>query len=237
MTEKAPEKVVDRIRKMLALANDLAATEAERETALRMAYNLMTKYNLDQKDVERTKAEPRIDNESIFFGMPWVRRLSNAIATLFFCEYYYSKQKVNATQMRHHFVGKESNAITAAVMADWITKSILKECRSRYTHNLCPESREFAVGAVERLCERIRGMRKQATSPTMSDSKALVLADVYSLEKEANEAFLAQLGVRLSSSRTRSKGASGDAYHRGRAFGDTINLSRQVSKAPSGMLE
>jgi len=34
-------KVLERVKKMIALGNDSAATEAERETALRMAYNLL----------------------------------------------------------------------------------------------------------------------------------------------------------------------------------------------------
>src|SRR5690348_12462268 len=173
MNEQVNEKIVDRIRKMLNLANDLAATEAERETALRMAYNLLAKYNLELADVQdKSKQEKRVDNENICFGMPWVRQLSSAIAGLFFCEYYFDAHKVNATQIRHHFVGKESNAVTAAVMADWITKSILKQCRALYKHNLCTESREFATGASQRLRERIREMKEQATATGASDGKA-----------------------------------------------------------------
>lgn len=235
----ATDKIVDRIRKMLNLANDLGTTEAERETALRMAYNLLAKYNLELADVQhKGQEEKRINNENICFGMPWVRTLSNAIAGLFFCEYYFERRKVNATQMRHHFVGKESNAITAAVMADWVTKSILKQCRTLYKHNLCTESREFATGAAQRLCERIREMKRQATAPqAASDNKALVLADVYQLEQSANALFLRQTGVIVKVMPSRAKGAAGsDAYDRGRAFGNTINLNRQVAKAPTGLL-
>ena len=47
----ANEKVLERIKKMLTLGNDAGATEAERETALRMAYNVMAKYNLTIADL------------------------------------------------------------------------------------------------------------------------------------------------------------------------------------------
>jgi hypothetical protein len=228
------QRIIERIRKMLALANDLAASEQERETALRMAYKLLAQHNLQVSDVE-VKAEPRVDNVNVCFGMPWVRRLSNEVAKLFFCKYYFGA-KVNTTQIKHHFVGRESNAITAAVMADWITKAILKECRTHYKWNLCAESRAFATGAVDRLCERISEMRKEAENQNRGDGKSLVLADVYRTELEANTDFLKSQGVSLRNARTRTKDVDASAYGHGRAFGGTINLNRQVAQKPTALL-
>lgn len=234
MTE---QRIIDRIRKMLALANDLAASENERETALRMAYNLLAKYNLDLADIhDKTREEPRINNANVCFGMPWVRRVSRSIAELFFCRHYVG-EKINSTQITHHFVGKESNAITAAVMADWITKSILKECRARFKYNLSADSRSFASGAAERLWERIQEMRKEAEQENRGDGKSLVLASVYRTEADANAQFLAETGIQLKSLKARSTSYSASAYGAGREFGNSINLNRQVGQAPVARLK
>jgi hypothetical protein len=235
MTE---QRIIDRIRKMLALANDLAASENEREVALRMAYNLLAKYNLELEDVQhKAKEEPRINNSNVCFGMPWVRLVSRSIAELFFCHHYVG-EKINSTQITHHFIGKESNAITAAVMADWITKSILKECRARYKYNLSADSRSFASGAAERLYERIQEMRKEAEQANSGgDGKSLVLASVYRTEADANTRFLAEQGIKLRTLKGRSTSYGANAYGAGREFGNTINLNRQVGQAPVARLK
>lgn len=49
MTE---EKIINRIKKMMALANDKAASDGERENALRMSYALMARHNLEMSDVD-----------------------------------------------------------------------------------------------------------------------------------------------------------------------------------------
>jgi hypothetical protein len=66
MTE---DKILSRIQKMLALANDLAATEGERDNALRMAYNLMAKHNLDMVTVEARNPTSPVLTSRTFRGL------------------------------------------------------------------------------------------------------------------------------------------------------------------------
>lgn len=232
MTE---ERIINRIRKMLALANDLAATEHERDTALSMAHKLLAKYNLDLEAIKDKPKEPRIDFSSPCYGEPWVRQVSAAIADLFFCRYYYGA-RVTPTQIEHHFVGKESNAVTAAVMADWIARSIMREGVKLYRQVRCAQHRSFATGAAYRLRERIEEMKAQPMETKASDGKALVLADVYGTELRANDKFLEESGVRLKSKKRRASSVNSGAFERGREFGNTINLNRQVGQQAKSML-
>lgn len=68
------DRILERVRKMLALANDEAATEGERDNALRMAHNLLMKHQLSMEDVEnhaKDKDDPRGHFKGDGWSMPW----------------------------------------------------------------------------------------------------------------------------------------------------------------------
>lgn len=70
----AEEKIINRVKKMMALANDSAASDGERENALRMSYALMAKHNLDMTDVQGKPTGPqesRVQVSSEFYARPW----------------------------------------------------------------------------------------------------------------------------------------------------------------------
>ncbi len=223
------EKILARVRKMLALANDQAASEHERDTALQMSYNLLAKHNLTMVDAADPLPEDREEYRMETFGMHWCRSVCGNIADLFFCNYFFGS-KLNATKMRHHFVGKESNATTAMLLSTFVIDSILKECRSLYKHNLAPESRSFAIGASDRLRSRIYKMKADATTKDSEPGTALMLISLYDSEKAENDKRLSQLGIELyTPKRGGSNNVHTDAYNKGREFADGINLSPQIS--------
>lgn len=224
------DKIINRIKKMLALANDLAASEGERDNALRMAYATMAKHNIDMATVEEASGkaeEARIDFPNVSWSWTWARHVNQIVAGLFFCKYYYF-EKINGTQVTHHFVGKESNAMTAAVMADWIVNSILKEARGLYKSNTSPATRSFCTGAMHALHRRVQEIKAakeqefQATPGT-----AIVLASLYAQEDAANELMMPD---DLKYNKGRQTKVQASAYNSGKEFGDSINLSMQVAE-------
>lgn len=227
------EKIINRIRKMLATANDLAATEHERDTALNMAYKTLAHHNLTMVDLKDKEQEPRDGYDFQGFSFPFARKVCRSVADLFFC-YYIIGEKVNGTQCKHIFVGKESNAATAMVMADWIVKSIMKEGRKYFKQNTSPECRSFCLGAASALSSRVYYMMKEAKAHDAPDEKAgtaLVLASLYDTESSANKDKALTL-FDIKHSKTRASSISDDdAYGRGHDFGNTINLSLQVGGA------
>jgi Protein of unknown function (DUF2786) len=223
-------RILDRVRKMLALANDSAATEGERDNALRMAYNLLAKHNLTEEDVKRSGQQPadeeRIDNSFTSWSQPWARTVFRAVAKLFFCNYY-TGGKYSSTKMRHIYVGKVSNATTAALMGEYLVTSILRECRKLYRENLSPQSRAFATGAADRIYWRVDALIREQGEAT--PGTALVLANVYTQEKQGNDAFaLAAWGeLKAGKSRERAK-VDRDAYRAGSEFGAKASLNAQL---------
>ena len=138
------DKILARVRKMMTLANDAAASEHERDTAIKMAYNVLAKHNLSMVDVDASVPQEQRDKiEAIMTGTPWAKFVSHAIADLFFCKYLVGP-KINSTKCQHFFIGKQSNATTAMLMSEYIISSIRREVTPEST-----TSRERASGSAE----------------------------------------------------------------------------------------
>lgn len=226
MEQKSTEAIIVKIRKMMALANDAGASDGERDNAMRMAYNIMAKHNLAESDL--TEKELR---QLIGLGgdaAPYARRIANALAGMFFCNYYTERRGATST---HKFVGKAANVMTASLMADYVIKSIRKEARKTASVNGYTNTwkTSFYKGAASVIVARcIEMIEAQKTETTKTTGTGLVLASVYDSEKLANDQFLAEAGVRLRMKASREHRATAAGYNAGKEFGGKVNLNRQV---------
>lgn len=229
------EKVIERIKKMMALANCSGATEGERDNALRMTYNLLAKHNLSMSQVDAHNAVPEEQRESQsakFVVYPWARNIASLIGSLFFCNYYYMRGP-NGKQAEHTFIGKASNCATAQYMSEFVVKSVCREAARMYGSAITPEARCFAIGVVRKLQERIREIQ-DSNNKESEPGTALALIDLAKAEKQANELWLKEQGIALKTSANRQKGVtSSDAYHAGKDFGARVSLSPQVGTSRS----
>lgn len=224
------ERILDKVKKLLALAANEAASEGERENALRMAHNLLAAHNLAMSDLHNhEKQEPRDKIHLETFHMVWCRLVANETANLFFCKYVQG-DKINATKGCHYFIGKESNVVTASYMTEYLISSILKQCRKLYKHNLAPESRSFAIGAANALILRMRKMREQESAPSMGTG--IVLYDVYKSEAEHNAAYMKTIGFNVVTQKVKSSMVQSGTYDLGKAYGQIISINEQVSGSP-----
>lgn len=224
------DRILERIRKLLAMANDERGNDHERETALRQAHAMLTKHGLDMMDVaehEREKVDPRGKHTVEGWSMVWSRHIHNAIGRLFMCKYFYGK-KINGTKQEHHFVGRESNALTAMYMSTYVVDNILKEGRRQFGHNLAPGTREFALGCAQRLSQRVSEMLAAKVEQTASDGRSLTLLDMVADEERANAEFVA--GWRFKRGSRGRAVAKTDAYAAGYEHGGKINLNVQVAR-------
>lgn len=237
MTEQ--ERILNRVKKMLNLANDAGATEGERDNALRMAYATLQKHNIDMATVEGhtiakngATTEKREKVQAEYVAHHWARVASMAVAELFFCTYYYSRYQ-RSGKVTHSFVGRTANAVTAAEMSAYVCLSIQKEGARHAKHLGGGAQRDFCKGAVTKIVRRCYDMRREAEkapATPAAGSMALVLKSFYESEATANKQFLVkQLNVIVkekSASDRRPKDY--DAYRAGTEFGSKMNLDRQV---------
>jgi hypothetical protein len=224
------DKILARVRKMMALANDAAASEHERDTALKMAYNVLAKYNLSMVDVDaRVPQEQRDKIEAVMSRTPWAKFVSHAIADLFFCKYLVGPS-INSSKCHHFFVGKQSNATTAMLMSEFIISSIRREARKLYKSDTGSQGRSFALGVVNRLRVRVTELQSaQEAQVSTSPGTALVLASLYDSEGRENTLWLVNSGIRIKTVGARFKNTvNGAAFADGKTFGNSISLAPHV---------
>lgn len=224
----AVDKIIDRVKKMLALGNNAGATEAERETALRMAYNMLAKHNLSISDLpEDASDEVREELLSTISADKWARSLAFSIAELFFCNYYYQRTHTSGKD-NHFFIGRQSNVVTAQYMAEYLIASVKKEATKQYKSPTSPLGRSFCVGTVASIRSRVKEMLKDGAEGS-SAGTSVALVSLHEREKAANEQWLKQAGTVLVTTAKRADNsllASG--YHAGKEFGKTVSLNQQV---------
>lgn len=230
-------RIIERVRKMLALANDSAASEGERENALRMAHATLAKHNIDMAAVGNSQPQEergqQVKRMSVY---PYARGIAHAIAGLFFCRYYFCRD-TGASAM-HYFIGKQSNAITASEMTDYILGNLFKELRQRYGSVSAPKARAFATGVEAAIRARCWALQQAASAEATTDAPgtALVLANLYKTEDAENGAWLDACVGKIKVLEDRTKPVTPDAYRSGIAHGKTISLNNQIGAAKSATL-
>jgi hypothetical protein len=233
--ERSKEWVLDRVRKLMAVANDGGATEGERDNAMRMAHKLLAKYNVSMAEAEAKQpgdTEDRIIHRSQFFGRPWARVAAQAVAKLFFCEYIYTPAS-RGKDVTHFFIGRETNAITAASMAKYIVESIMREGKKNQRAEDAGNIyyRSFATAASVTIYKRVERMIAEASKTDQGDSKpgtALIVANHYLAERDKNKAKIADTFSKLGQGRSGSDRFDADGGADGRRYGESVSLDRQL---------
>lgn len=226
-------KILERVKKMLVLANDASATEGERENALRMAYNVLAKHNLSMADLPEDQSnEARERQDVVISADRWARSLAQAVAKLFFCKYFYSRTGTSGKD-KHCFVGRQSNVITARYMSEFLIKSVKREATTRYKSPTTPQGRSFCVGTVDSIRKRVEEMIKNDTEST--PGTALVLVTLHQREADENEKWLNGTGVSLTTAKARADNSlRASAFYDGREYGKTVSLNQQVGANAGG---
>lgn len=245
--ETEVERVLARVRKLMTLANDKAASAGERDNAIRMAHNTLAKHNLTMSEAEAGGKKPEEERGAQPLAgrnHPWTRTVVHGLAKLFFCEYFYVS--LPGSKVIHYFIGKQSNAITAKEMSTFVIKSIDTEAQ-RYANQTGGGGtawRSFCKGAAVQVYWRCDAIRKeaekqkaeaaaaaQAAAPA-STSTAMVLSSVYAQEEAANKAFIENMGGEPPKVKPdRQKKGDPDAKRAGAVYGDTISLQTQIGSA------
>lgn len=223
-------KVIDKINKLLALGNNSAASPNERETALRQAYSLLAKHNLDMADLK--EADERGKLAVLAKKHLWAVRLAGNIANLFFCEYVTGSG--NANYSYHIFIGKEANAKVAIALFSYLVKSMMSEARSFVKKNQIDNSpykaeMDFLKGASIAIGETAKRLREEKERENKeqqysSQGTSLVLADYYKQEQEANNNWIDE-NMKVKTRNLKMKTSGSLATIRGYDYGSKVNLN------------
>lgn len=218
------EKLLGRIKKLLALSN--SSYEGEADTALKMAYDLMSQNDISMEDVQAHSKDEVLGklgsgvlDEGEKQYRKWEVSLLNAIAKMFDCQVlrtthnsrYYKKSSLT-------IVGRESNRITTKLMYDWIRDKTLKESRS--VEDSPSTRRAYCVGVSNSISRKVNLLKAEAPK---TDKWGLIPVDEVTnwIKKEFNN--VGSLDWSAGSIE------DGIAYARGVVAGNETSLNKQFN--------
>ena len=243
-------EVIEKVKKLLALANGAGASEGERENAMRMATRLLARFNLDVADVSAV-AEERI-RQAYAYGdenPDWGRYVYSGIGRLFYCFSYRARD-----EKAYYLIGKPVNVTTASLMAEYVIANIMREAKDRAGRAKLDAlfsvqsedngrgkawENDFCLGAAMAVREKADELRKREEALNAADNAdrgngtAVTLAGFWEQEDAKNKALMAAMGITLTTKGSHIKDAS--ALAAGQRHGSTISLNRQVGAGPQNL--
>lgn len=200
--------IVSRVKKLLALARDGGASEAEANLAMQRAQEVMLANNLSIAQVDASGtggAEARLkDGLKKKASFHWQRELMAEIAKSCFCHLDVTTERrairYGATRELHtgyELIGRVSNVTTAKQMYEYLLHTI-ERLRSDYG-GTPRDGALFVEGLAFRLRDRVRDRharalreqrekaKAQAASASTANALVVILEDYAVAERELNE--------------------------------------------------
>jgi hypothetical protein len=238
MTNEDKDKLLDKIKKMLAKAGN-NPNEHEAALAANMAQELLARHNLTMADVPDDDqpddlADIVTDGTIVTASHPWRRPLGSAVATMYFCKYMF----VGAGgKNKHMFVGARHNVAVATVMYLYLLTTVERLAqegsRSIPAQEKSPYRTTFRGACSTRLCarinERIRDA-KQGTAMASTGTTLPALLSLYDRATSLNDAFIASKFGKLRQVTSRIRNLHAKGYYDGDAAGRNIGLDQQVAQ-------
>lgn len=217
--------IVNKIKKLLTLAADKAATEDEAATALRMAQGLMLKHQIEEAELNVTKEQAR-ELRKFHPLQKHELVLCFAAAQLFGCEsLVYDRGKAG-----YAFYGRPDNCEAAGETLLWLCNQVERLYKANLTPGLTKAMRAeyrrtFKFACASRVSQRVRDLMANPQRMAVSaGSTALVVQSHFkNLLAEARE-IMPKTGVR-SLNISASHGSGTDD---GRRAGDQVKLRREL---------
>lgn len=181
------QKLIDRVRKLFAKANDASVTEAEALAYAAKAQELLEQHNLSLLDVSEEEKKDGIGRFTWapkYADMPWRRIVSSWAAKVYMCKRIRTKMKIEvrggklAWRPAYILVGRQVNVEIAKSMIDYLFSTVVRLSKDYSTNQ--KERHLFEAGCGLRLATRLREMYEaSAVKPTTSGSN---LPALYSQE-------------------------------------------------------
>ena len=206
-------KIIEKIKKMFALANNAGATEGEADNAMRMANKLLEKHNLSMVDLHTQEEVGLKFNTGE--TTPWIRTVYNSVSRLYGCSYFYDpKQKIN------FIVGADSDRITAAIVIQYLIADIKKASKGK--------GASFRNGAAQELSHTCLNIRNERNASNETTATGIVLADIYKTKSELAQEFMDK-NLNLSSGRRSNTKSSSEGRDYGKGLSPNARMSNKVA--------
>lgn len=227
---EANESIKDKIRKLLAKADDTSVTVEEAQLFNNKAHELMERYNLDRAMLGTGKAKEAVRTHLTFTTMirPYSSAIIQGITKLYYCKAFFSSLDRKGRKHEVTLIGEEHNVAVCKAICIMAIRAVEAEARSTGL------GRSFMTGAGHRIYQRCLEMYQGThglvtkAAPTLQLTKDQSTALVVHSQSETqgnNEYVETVLKIRLGKARSsKPKVRDAGGYHAGQRFGDTVNL-------------
>jgi hypothetical protein len=207
MAHEVSEKIIERIKKLLALANN-NPNEAEAQSAAAKAQEMLEQHNLDVAAIGHTaQGRPRKDQKQKGGLYGWQRKLWENVAKLNFCHYWSIKGLARGPTYEHRIVGSHANVVSTELMAEYLQGAIEKMAQTwakeqGYKSVFVREAIAYREGLAERIALRLSQLREQriaeakqkaaeeAARAYASSGTALTIVDIMEDEDALNNDYV-----------------------------------------------
>lgn len=233
------DKIIDRIRKLLALGSN-NPNEHEAEVAMRRAHRLLAEYNLslaDMTEAEKDAENPYTRDEQIFRERfrPYGRIIADGIGRLNFCKVFYVRTD---RYDQYSFVGRKSNVEVAKLVSEMVCATLCREAKAQsngragfQTNFMAAASRRVFLRCLDMMEKAQEGTTvAEAGTPNLPALRATYLAEI-----QGAEAFIQnQLQIKIKTTASRATGGRGgaDGHFYGDRAGAKVSLRPEVSNKP-----
>lgn len=158
--------IIERIKKLLALAEDEGATEAEAATAALMAQRLIAQNDVEQWELHAAAEEPIEACYTAPARSRWRWRLADVVAPAFRCRYSGARERCGWQKeniQRIEFYGYRTDAKAAAITFDFLYKIGCRLARRASRGKAHGTYNAYVLGYVE----GIRGELEKQTQALM----------------------------------------------------------------------
>lgn len=257
------DKIKDKIKKLLNLAENDGAFDGEVDNALRFARRLMLRHNVTQEDLEEAKDahEVAADAEAVDYGRvsaftlgpnlsQWESTLAHSICQLIGTVQFYRESGKFARRTAHGTIdyskGEPSTATRLQFYGpeeEW-SHIIVSMARMKYGGAFKGSGREYAESFAYALYQKVEKIRQEEKTAIAAGETtrctALMVRNAGALmlakKNKASDWLAKECGIKLSKS-SRSSGSTiydGDARAAGRADGNKADFSHSRKKKLEG---
>jgi hypothetical protein len=224
--------IIEKIKALMSKGNDSSTTEAESIAFLNKAFELLSKHNLEESDLNDETIEVNIDETAFAMTMDtsWFSMLSANIANMYFCKATHRKRNVanrKSVQNYYVFYGKEHNRLMAVNMFDYLLKTMHRLARN-HSDNL-KDQYEFKKGCSIRLAHLIseiteknkHGIGDKSGLPALYNNELALVNDYLNAK------------IKLTNRNNVHIRANNGSFHSGMSAANTISLNNQIHGSKS----
>ncbi len=237
INDAARERVMEKVRKLLALARDSGASENEAATAARQAATMMNKYQIDAGDIliakmdediefarELAEANPRKRRHPFTEVSTWCGVIAMGVADLFDCVVDIVGLRDGGVKLR--FSGHVTDVPVAVWTYQMLTETVYRLSTASPEASVSRAAKTaFRMGAAIRLQNRLDSMKDEqdrTNEECKSTGTSLVVID-------KKKAAVKERFGESKRKKTRVKTLEDEAFSAGKAAGDKIPINRALT--------